>query len=203
MKIHPILLSLATAAMLATPAAAQDSQDGVYEGTSFTLTPPAKWLLISGSLTEADRAKLPENIRDHYRGRNSDIIFMDIDSLDGEAKKGFKNNLNIVSINEAIPITDDLVKELSTILEQQYDSMFAQSFKMESTKTIDLDNIEGKVFYLSGTYTVQDYSVKLEQILVPGKNESFVLTCSYETGKPNTEETASKCNEAFKSLKLK
>ena len=203
MKIHHILLLLVAAAMIATPAAAQDSQEGVYNGNSYTLTPPANWLLISGSLTENDRNKLPENIRDHYKAGNSDIIFMDIDSLDSEVKKGFKNNLNIVSINESIPISDELVKELSTILEQQYDSMFAQTFKVESTKTIELNNIEGKVFYLSGTYTVQDYSIKMEQILVPAKSESFVLTCSYETGKPDTEETASKCDAAFKSLKLK
>ncbi len=202
MKIKHTLLPLVAAALIATPAFAQDAQGESYDGGSFSIVPPANWLLISGSLTDKELAKLPENIRDHYNQRNTDVIFMNIESLDAETK-GFKNNLNIVSINESIPISDELVKELSTILEQQYDSMFAQTFKIEDSKTITLDNVGGKVFYLSGTYTVQDYVIKMEQILVPSKTESLVMTCSYETNKPDTDETAAKCNEAFKSLKLK
>ena len=202
MKIKHIMLPLAVAAMIATPAFAQAPEDESYNGDSYVITPPANWLLISGTLTPKELAKLPENIREHYNQRNnSDVIFMNIDALDAETK-GFKNTLNIVSINESIPISDELVKELSTILSQQYDSMFAQTFKMEDSKIIELDSV-GKAFYLSGTYTIQDYTIKMEQALVPTKSESLVITCSYETGKPDTEETAAKCDAALKSLKLK
>ena len=202
MKLKTLLAPIAAAALISCPALAQDTPSESYDGGSFSIVPPANWLLISGSLTDRELSKLPENIREHYNQRNTDIIFMNIESLDAETK-GFKNNLNIVTINEAIPISDDLVKELTTILQQQYDAMFAQTFKLEKTEIVSLDDIDAKAFYLSGTYTVQDYSIKMEQTLIPSQGESLVLTCSYETGKPDTEETAKKCEAAIKSLKLK
>ena len=89
-----------------------------YSNEKLTITPPDGWMLVSGSLGDKEMNQLPENIRAHYNARNTDVLFINIDSLD-KPVAGFKNSLNIVTINEEIPLTPELVKELEGVLKDQ------------------------------------------------------------------------------------
>lgn len=204
MKFYQWLTISLMAMCLCTNAMAQDNADdanedkNIYDGDSFTIVPPANWLLVSGNLDPKDVAKLPENVKEHYTQRNTDVIFMDINSPDAEAK-GFKDSLNIVTINEPIPLNDELVKELSTVLKQQYESMF-EKFELENIEVTTLR--DKKVLSVKGGYTVMSYKVKMEQTLIPAKNESLVLTCTYETEKDNADKIINACRESVASLVL-
>ena len=123
---------------------------------------------------------------------------MDINSPDAEAK-GFKDSLNIVTINEPIPLNDELVKELSTVLKQQYESMF-EKFELENIEVTTLK--DKKVLSVKGGYTVMNYKAKMEQTLIPAKNESLVLTCTYETEKAMADQIINACRESVASLVL-
>lgn len=190
---------------LATNAMAQDNTDNAnneevskYDGGTFTITPPKNWLLVSGNLDPKDVAKLPDNVKDHYTQRNTDVIFMDISSPDADAK-GFKDSLNIVTINEPIPLNADLVKELTNVLKQQYDSMF-EKFEFE---TIEVAERNGQnVLSVKGSYTVLNHKVNMEQTLIPAKKESLVLTCTYETSKENADAVIEACRKSVDSLVL-
>ncbi|MCL2326519.1 MAG: hypothetical protein FWC40_08515 [Proteobacteria bacterium] len=176
-------------------AMAQDSE--VYKGGSFTIEPPAKWLLVSGNLSENEMKKLPANVREHYNQRNTDVLFMNIEGTDARPQ-GFKDSLNIVTVNEPIPLTEELVKELSAILKQQYTAMFEQ-FAVDSIgmrKLRDMDVLE-----VSGRYTILNYDVRLLQIFVPSKSESLILTCTFEATRE--ESVRPLCLRAFESLVLK
>jgi len=176
-------------------AMAQDVE--VFNGGTFTIEPPAKWLLVSGNLSENEMKKLPANVREHYNQRNTDVLFMNIDGADAKPL-GFKDSLNIVTVNEPIPLTEELVRELSAILKQQYAAMFEQ-FEVASIgvqKLRDMDVLE-----VAGSYTILNYSVRLLQIFVPSKSESLIITCTYEATREDLVRPL--CRRAFESLVLK
>ena len=170
-----------------------------YDGGSFTITPPNGWQLVSGNLSQKEVQKLPENLREHYNMRNTDVIFMNIPSQDAEAK-GFRDSLNIVTVSDPIPLNDDLVQELSNVLKQQYESMF-EKFELESTQITKVGELE--VLQVKGAYSVLNYKIKMEQYLVPSKRESLVLTCTYDTSKSDASDILAACNKAVESLELK
>ena len=204
MKLSRLLMISAISLVFAsTSAQAQEdagSQEASrYDGGSFTVAPPAGWQLVSGNLNPKELQKLPENIREHYNARNTDVIFMNIPTRDAETK-GFRDSLNIVTISDPIPLNDDLVKELNNVLKQQYESMF-EKFELESTQVTKVGNLE--VLQVKGSYTVLNYKIKMEQYLVPAKKESLVLTCTYDTSKSDASDIIGACNKAVESLELK
>ena len=206
MKIRFLNLSMAATlalSLFASPVMAQDSAPAEnevkpYEGSSYTLTPPQSWLLVSGSLSEKELSQLPPNIKEHFSQRNTDVLFMKTEQ--GKPKAGFINNLNIVIINEEIVLTDEVINELTPILKQQYESMF-KPFTMETIEKRPFNDTE--VLYVKGSYNVLNYPVTMEQYLIPSASakESVVMTCTYntETGK----EDAEACINAIKSVELK
>jgi len=206
MKVRFFNLSMAATlalSLFASPVMAQDnapSDEKVepYEGSSYTLTPPKSWLLVSGSLSEKELSQLPPNIKEHFNQRNTDVLFMNIEQ--GKPKAGFINNLNIVVINEEIVLTDEVINELNPILKQQYESMF-KPFTMETIEKRPFNDTE--ILYVKGSYSVLNFPVTMEQFLIPSASakESLVMTCTYntETGK----EDAEACIKAIQSVKLK
>lgn len=179
-------------------ALAQSDESGKYDAGSFTITPPEGWILVSGSLGEKELAKLPENIREHYNARNTDVLFMNIAGLDQQPTQGFKDSLNVVTVAEQIPLTDDLVKELTDVLKQQYKGMFDNfaSSSMEKTKIGARD-----VFEVKGSYTILNYSIMMRQVFIPLSNASLVMTCTYESSHEDT--VAELCDKAIRSLEVK
>ncbi len=175
------------------------NENSRYDGGSFTIAAPAGWQLVSGNLSQKEIQKLPENLREHYNMRNTDVIFMNIPTQDAETK-GFRDSLNIVTISDPIPLNEDLVKELSNVLKQQYESMF-EKFELESTQISKVGNLE--VLQVKGAYSVLNYKIKMEQYLVPSKQESLVLTCTYDTSKSDASDIIGACNKAVESLELK
>ncbi len=169
-----------------------------YDGGSFTIMPPSDWLLVSGNLDAKDIAKLPESVKEHYNSRSTDVIFMDISSAD-DAAKGFKDSLNIVTINEPIAVSEDLVSELKNVLQQQYETMF-EKFKLDTMEITKMGAYD--VVSVKGSYTVLNYNIKMEQIMVPAKKESFVLTCTYDSDQEGAVDSIRSCREAMESLKL-
>ncbi len=197
MMVGVLALTMFSSGAMAQDNAADDT-NREHNGGSFTIVRPEGWMLVAGNLSDKELKKLPENVREHYNMRISDIIFMNISSPDAN-DKGFKDSLNIVTIDESIPLKDELVKEMSSVLKQQYDSMF-ESFELESTELTKLNDID--VLMLKGSYSVSGYSIKMEQVLVPSKKESLVLTCTYDSKKERAEEIIGACREAVKSLKF-
>ena len=169
----------------------------VHDGGSYTIVPPASWKLISGNLSADEMAKLPDNISKHYTQRNTDVIFMNVGT---DAKDtGFKNTLNVVIINEAIALSDDVVKELSAVLKQQYETSF-KPFELELVEKRKFKG-EKEALYVKGKYEVLNYHVTLEQFLVPSTNESIVLTCTYQT--ETGQDDGNRCRDAIMTLTLK
>ena len=198
MKLSQICMcSLLSLGLCATTAMAQDEASS-YDGGSFKINPPAGWQLVSGNLSQKEIQKLPENVREHYNMRNTDVIFMNIPTQDAETK-GFRDSLNIVTISDPIPLNDDLVKELSNVLKQQYDSMF-EKFNLESTEVTKVG--EHDVLLVKGSYSVLNYNIKMEQYLVPSKKDSLVLTCTYDSGKSDASDIIGNCKKAVESLVL-
>jgi len=177
---------------------AQNDENEKYDGGSFTITPPKGWILVSGNLGDKELAKLPENIREHYNSRNTDVLFMNIAGLDQQPTQGFKDSLNIVTVTEEIPLTDDLVKELTDVLKQQYVNMFDnfEATSMEKSKIGARD-----VFEVKGTYSILNYSIMMRQVFIPLSNVSLVMTCTYESS--HEDDVADLCDKAIRSLEVK
>ena len=195
------LCALLVSGLWGLPAMAQE-QAGAdeakpYDGGSYTIVPPSSWKLISGSLSPEELAKLPDNISKHYIQRNTDVIFMNIGA--DPQNTGFKNTLNVVIINEEILLTDEIVKELSSVLKQQYET----SFKPFNLEVVEKRKFQDKkdALYVKGSYDVLKYHVTLEQYLVPSSNESVVLTCTYQTD--TGQEDGKLCMDAIMTLTFK
>ena len=93
----------------------------------------------------------------------------------------------------------ELVKELSNVLKQQYESMF-EKFELESAELTKLNNMD--VLSVKGHYNVLNYSIGMEQVLVPSKSDSIVLTCTYDTAKAKADDVIKACRSAVESLVL-
>lgn len=176
----------------------ENAEPKKYNGGTFSIMPPSDWLLVSGHLDAKDIAKLPESVKEHYDSRSTDVIFMDISSAD-DAAKGFKDSLNIVTIHELIAVSEDLVSELKNVLQQQYETMF-EKFKLDTMEITKMGSYE--VISVKGSYTVLNYNIKMEQVMVPAKKESFVLTCTYDSDQEGAVDSIRSCREAMESLKL-
>ena len=200
------MAAILAVSLFAVPVMAQDTNPvggteeaaKPYEAGSYTIIPPASWMQVSGTLSSDELSKLPANIRDQFTQRNTDVLFLK--KAPDKPKAGFINNLNIVLINEEIVLTDEVVSELEPILKQQYDSMF-KPFNVEVMEKRPFNNKE--VLYVKGNYTVLNYSVTLEQYLIPSGStkQSLVLSCTYDTeaGKEDGEA----CVNAIKSVTMK
>lgn len=194
-------LGIIALSMLFTANAFADTPNGEaekYDGGTFTIVPPQGWLLVSGNLSEKEVQKLPENVREHYTLRNTDVIYMNLEGPDADTK-GFKDSLNIVTINEPIPLSDELVQELTNVLTQQYEAMF-ENFEFDSAKQTKLNDLD--VLLVKGSYKVLNYNIKMEQYLVPSTKDSVVLTCTYDASKDKAAEIAKACTDSVKSLVL-
>ncbi|MBQ9395952.1 MAG: hypothetical protein IJU23_10630 [Proteobacteria bacterium] len=194
-KFSWMLAGLAALTLFASNAVAQDDSD-VFNGGSYEITPPKGWIHVAGYLSEKELKKLPENVREHYSIRNTDVIFMNLSAQDSK-EKGFKDSLNIVTISENIPLSEDLVKEMKDVLTQQYQGMFTD-FEMTD---FELSKLNGQdVLVVKGNYTVINYKVKMEQTLVPHKDEALVLTCTYDSTREDAMTIIENCQKAVKSL---
>ena len=102
-----------------------------------------------------------------------------------------------MTISENIPLSEDLVKEMKDVLTQQYQGMFTD-FEMTD---FELSKLNGQdVLVVKGNYTVINYKVKMEQTLVPHKDEALVLTCTYDSTREDAMTIIENCQKAVKSL---
>ena len=195
--MRTLFCALIATLSLATPALAQnaDGTPTVYNATNYSITPPANWKIVSGTLTEKELSKLPENINKQFSQRNTDVIFL---NKPDKQNSGFMNNLNIVSIGEEIVLTDEVIKELEAQLKQQYVSMFG-AFEMETIEKQTEEKQE--TLHVKGSYSALNYNITMEQFLMPHGKTSVVLTCTYVTDKGQADGDA--CKEAVKTLKFK
>lgn len=184
-------------ALMVLPSHTQAQEGKAFEGSSYSLVPPGTWFVVSGDISEKDRMKLPAAVREHYNPRAVDAMFMDIKDL-AEEKPDFKDSLNVVIINEVVPVTEELKAELSTVLEQQYESMF-EGFELGATELGKIG--DSPAFIISGKYSILNYKVKMVQWLVPSKSDSLVLTCTFDQSRE--EATLKACTDAVNTLKLK
>ena len=134
-------------------------------------------------LSEKELNRLPNNIREHYTRPTSDVIFIDLSSPDAADAKSFKDNLNVIAIGEAIPLSDELIAELTTVLKAQYSAMF-ENFVLESAEKSKLNDVD--VLLIKGSYGVLNYAVKMEQVLYPASSNAYVMTCSYDAQSENS-----------------
>lgn len=167
---------------------------------SFVITPPEGWLRVAGMLSEKELNRLPNNIREHYTRPTSDVIFIDLSSPDAADSKSFKDNLNIIAIGEEIPLTDELIAELTTVLKAQYSAMF-ENFVLDSVEKSKIKDVE--VLLIKGSYGVLNYAVKMEQVLYPTESNAYVMTCSYDAESENSAETIADCRKAMESIQIK
>lgn len=203
MKRTVFLTSMIVSLLFPGAASAQDSdktEKAPVDCDSFTITPPAGWLRVAGMLSEKELSRLPNNIREHYTRPTSDVIFIDLSSPDDNDSKSFKDSLNIVAIGESIPISDELISELTTVLKSQYSAMF-ENFVLESAEKSKIKDTE--VVRVKGSYGVLNYSVKMEQVLYPAGNNAYVMTCSYDAESKNSAAQIAACRSAIESIQIK
>lgn len=167
---------------------------------TFTITPPAGWIRVAGMLSDKELARLPQNIREHYTRPTSDVIFIDLESPDEAQTKSFKDSLNIVSIGESVPLSDELITELTSVLKAQYGAMF-ENFELESSEKTKINDVD--VLLIKGKYGVLNYSVKMEQVLYPSKDNAFVMTCSYDADSADSADSIAACRKAMESIQVK
>ncbi|MFA5625312.1 MAG: hypothetical protein WC966_09710 [Bradymonadales bacterium] len=197
MRLSIKILFASIMLLLLSPVLASAQELKTFESTSYSIVPPSEWFVVSGDIAEKDRMKLPPAVREHYNPRALDAMFMDVKDLAGE-KQDFKDNLNIVVVNEAVPVTEAVKKEMVTVLQQQFESMF-EDFTMLSSDIVSVGKYPA--FLISAKYSLLNYQIKMVQWLVPSKTESLVLTCTFDQSRE--EATLRLCNEAVNSLVLK
>src|SRR5690606_3963321 len=150
------------------------------------------WQVVSGELDEAELQKLPKNIRDNYDPKSTDAMFMDL-VTDKESE--FKDNLNIVVLEEQVPINDELIGELKQILTDQYKSLF-EEFELkvfEKSKFGANDAVK-----IEATYTLLGYKLVLYQALMAGPDKALVITCTMDQSRKEARMKA--CTDALRSV---
>ncbi len=159
----------------------------------YAVQPPSGWEWVTGELEPAELERLPQTIREHYDPNTTDAMFMDLSGKDD----AFKDNLNVVVLDDVIPLSPELVEELQRILTQQYESMF-ESFNLEAFEMAQYG--PHSAVKILATYKLLDYELVLFQALMSGPKNSLVLTCTME--KSRRDDRINTCGQAFGSVKF-
>lgn len=180
-------------------ASAQDGEPVTHKGSGYSLTAPAGWEVVSGELEEAEVGKLPEKIKEHYNSKSTDVMFMDLATGGEGAENEFKDNLNVVVLDEPVPITDELVAELQGTLNDQYGKLF-ENFKLEKFEKSKVGAHD--VLKIHASYELLSFKLYLFQMLVSGPaaapDKALVVTCTVAQSRKDEREGV--CDNAFASL---
>ena len=178
---------------LAGVALAQDAPAPHKSTKGYSILAPTGWEVVSGELDPQELEKLPTSVREHYDPKTTDVMFMDLAS--NTEMNDFKDNLNIVVLDEPVPISDELIADLKEILTEQYKSLF-EGFALtvfEKTKFGENDAIK-----IEATYTLLGYELVLYQALMTGPTKALVITCTMEQSRK--EDRVKICSESFSSV---
>ena len=189
-----IPVSIALLALLAVPALAQEGPQPHTSSKGYSIMSPTGWEVVSGELDQQELEKLPRSIRDHYDPRTTDVMFMD---LAGSKDNEFKDNLNTVVLDEPVPISEELIGELKTILTDQYKSLF-ENFELVSFEQATFG--ENAAVRIQATYTLLGYNLVLYQALMTGPTKTLVITCTMDQARK--DDRIKTCDEAFTSVKF-
>lgn len=185
--------ALTASSLLAQPAAETTQTHDSAKG--YAISAPAGWEAVSGELNAEELEKLPTNIREHYDPKTTDVMFMDLSTgKDSE----FKDNLNVVVLDEPVPVNDELIAELKNILTDQYQSLF-ENFELKSFEKITLG--ANQAIRIEATYTLLGYNLVLYQALMSGQNKALVITCTMDQARK--DDRIKVCNDAFASVAFK
>ena len=174
------------------------SEDGMieYEGTLYKMRLP-NWLKVTGEMSKPELSRLPVRLSEQYLPNNSDVMFMHVEN-DGQKSEVFKDNINVVIVQEKIAFSDAFVSQLKTVLEQQYKDMF-DNFSLSTIGMIKLG--EKDALSIRAGYSIMNYNVFLMQVMIPGEKQSFVVTCTYDSQRD--EEVSKICKQVFESFEIK
>jgi len=181
-----------------TTALAQDDEKkpAVHESKKgYTIKSPTGWEVVSGELEGDALEKLPTNIREHYDPKTTDVMFMDLSSGKDDE---FKDNLNVVVLEEPVPVNDELIGELKDILSDQYNSLF-EDFQLQTFEKTKFG--ENEAIRIEATYKLLGYDLFLYQALMSGESKSLVITCTMDQSRK--ADRMQTCTDAFGSVAFK
>ncbi len=191
------LLALLIAAAFTSSATAQEGERPPYKSTKgYSILPPAGWEVVSGELDDQEFKKLPPEIQNNYNPKSADVLFMDLSgAAAGGDKKDFRDCLNVAVIEEAVPVNDELSKELEKILGEQYGNLL-KNFQVSAFETRKFG--VNQAIHLRASYEAINYKLFMYQALVTGPDKTLVLTCTVDESRKN--DRMKQCEEAFSSL---
>ena len=160
----------------------------------YSIISPAFWEVVTGTLSDEEMQKLPEDIRATYDPKTTDVIFMNSKVGEGE----FNDNINVVVLAERIPVSEELIAELKPILTEQYKKVFKEDFALESFEAATFG--EHAAVEIKATYRLLGYDLYLHQALISGANKALVITCTLERSR--REGSDNLCNASFASVKF-
>lgn len=184
---------LTVGSLSAQPAPAPSATHTSPKG--YTINAPGGWETVSGELDPEQLAKLPTNIREQYDPKTTDVMFMD---LSAKRDSEFNDNLNIVVLDEPVPVTDELINDLKNILTDQYQMLF-DNFELKSFGKTTFGSNDA--IRIEATYTLLGYNLVLYQALMSSDNKALVLTCTMDEARK--EERMKLCSETFGSVQFK
>lgn len=159
------------AALFAVAAHAAAGQEAMpFESTKgYRMSGPAGWSIVSGRLSDEEKARLPEQIRNAYDPSKTDVIFMEAADAGG-----FRDNLNVVVVEQAVPANDDSVEQLKPVLLNQYKALF-KDFELLGIGVRAVKD-GPRVLEVRGNYELLGNKLFMHQMLVPGEKRTLVVT---------------------------
>lgn len=143
----------------------------------YRITGPDGWSEVSAQLTEEQKARLPEKIRKLYNPASMDVMFME---AEGPETQAFRDNLNVVVVEEALEPSEETVGLLKTAFVEQYKAVF-QDFELLGMEVRDLKD-GPRVIEVRVNYTLLGNKLLMHQMLVSGKKRSLVVTMTAKRG---------------------
>jgi hypothetical protein len=151
---------------------------GEYTDPSgFSLKFPDGWVAVNSGLMEHSSDTIPEAVKAMVANGQVDLNSIAVMVI-RDSKDDTFENLNVVVEKEQIPVDDNSLKELKTVVAQQYSKMGVTitNFQAKIQKVANRDAIVMD-------FDSQQAGVKQKQVMLPGGGKTYIVTF---TGDPAT-----------------
>ena len=162
----------------------------------YTLKAPDSWTRIDASTVEAMKDNLPKNI-DSQAVQRFDVIFFP--SSKDNTNVDFAPTISVLGLaGKPSSMSPEAIQAYAYAMTQSIPKMFSniQNFNVVSSAMEPLSAGDAQIHQF--TFTHKDRSLTVEQAVILNKEQTFIITCTQDTAKLDTQI----CRSVLNSIKF-
>lgn len=191
-----LLLALFIAILPISAQAGDFTKQHYTSHLGYKLKAPKSWTRLDAATVEAMKDNLPKNI-DSQAVQRFDVIFFP--SSKNNSKVDFAPTISVLGLTgKPSSMSPEAIQAYAYAMTQSIPKKFSdiQDFNVVSSIMEPLSGGDAQIHQF--TFTYKDRSLTVEQAVILNKEQTFIITCTQDTAKLDTQI----CRSVFNSIKF-